>query len=62
MTGSNLQVGHGVAGCTTNEVYLADPLTIRGQRFVLVDTPGFDGSTRTDADVLVDISRFLEKL
>jgi predicted GTPase len=58
VTGSELQVGHGLESCTS-EVHLSNSITLRGQEFLLVDTPGFNDTTRTDADILMEISVFL---
>ena len=32
----------------------------RNQKVVIVDTPGFDDSTRTDYEILEEIARWLE--
>jgi len=60
VTGSTLRVGHGLESCTS-EVHLSNPIRLQGQQFILVDTPGFNDTTRTDADILMEISVFLGK-
>ncbi|KAF9789658.1 P-loop containing nucleoside triphosphate hydrolase protein [Thelephora terrestris] len=55
---SNLQVGASLRSCT-DEVQLADEFTLDGRHVVLVDTPGFDDTTKSDTDVLRMIADFL---
>jgi hypothetical protein len=43
----------------TDEVQLADEFTLDGRRVVLIDTPGFDDTTKSDAEVLRMIADFL---
>jgi len=43
----------------TDEVQLADEFTLGGRRIVLIDTPGFDDTTKSDTDVLKMIADFL---
>lgn len=57
-SGSNLQVGASLESCTY-EVQLAEEFTLDGRRVVLIDTPGFDDTTKSDTDVLRMISSFL---
>ena len=57
---SNLRVGASLESCT-DEVQLADEFTLEGRRVVLIDTPGFDDSTKSDTDVLRMIADFLTK-
>jgi predicted GTPase len=44
--------------CTT-EVQLADEFVLDGRRVVLIDTPGFDDTTKRDTDILKTIATFL---
>ena len=57
ITGQDVRVGHGLESCTTTvhgyEFYLGNMLA------VLIDTPGFDDTYKTDTEVLEDIHRWL---
>ena len=55
---SSLRVGMNLESCT-DEVQLADEFTIDGRRVVLIDTPGFDDTTKSDTDILRMIADFL---
>ena len=44
--------------CTT-EVQLAEKFTLDGRKVLLVDTPGFDDTSKSDAEVLEMIAAFL---
>lgn len=55
---SNLWVGADLGSCTA-EVQLADKFTLDGRQVVLIDTPGFDDTTRSDTDILRNIATFL---
>ena len=55
---SSLRVGMNLGSCT-DEVQLADEFTLDGRRLVLIDTPGFDDTTKSDTDVLKMIADFL---
>ncbi|KAF8896188.1 P-loop containing nucleoside triphosphate hydrolase protein [Infundibulicybe gibba] len=57
-SGSTLRVGMGLESCT-NVVQIAQPFELDGRRVVLIDTPGFDDTTKSDADVLRMIAAFL---
>jgi len=43
----------------TPEVQLADEFTLDRRRVVLIDTPGFDDTTKSDTDILNKIAAFL---
>jgi hypothetical protein len=58
VTNSGFRVGHGLQSCTS-DVKLSKPFAVKGQRVKLIDTPGFDDTNRTDADILRDITVFL---
>jgi len=55
---SHLRVGANLESCT-DEVQLADEFTLDERRVVLIDTPGFDDTTKSDTDVLKMIADFL---
>ncbi|KAF9779336.1 P-loop containing nucleoside triphosphate hydrolase protein [Thelephora terrestris] len=55
---SNLQVGAALESCTP-DVQLANEFTLDGRRVVLIDTPGFDDTTKSDTDILKKIGSFL---
>ncbi|KAF1830685.1 hypothetical protein BDW02DRAFT_591715 [Decorospora gaudefroyi] len=55
-----LAVGHGLDSCT-NSVQVV-PCTLNdGVKIYLVDTPGFDDSTRTDSEILQEVVLWLNK-
>ena len=55
---SNLEVGMDLESCTS-EVQLADEFTLDGRQVILIDTPGFDDTNKSDTDVLKMIAAFL---
>lgn len=57
-SGSNLRIGANLKSCTA-EVQLANEFTLDGQRVLLVDTPGFDDTYKSDTDILKMIAAFL---
>ena len=57
-SGSNLQVGKALNSCTA-EVALADVFTLDERRVILIDTPGFDDTSRSDTDILRMIAAYL---
>ena len=57
-SGSSLRVGRGLRSSTA-EVQLADEFTLDGRPVVLIDTPGFDDTDRSDTDILRLIAAFL---
>ncbi len=58
VSGSNLRVGQNLESCT-DEVDVTLPFDIDGRRVTLVDTPGFDDTTKSDADVLKLVGQYL---
>jgi len=58
VSGSNLRVGRGLQSCTS-VVQAAAPFELGGRRIFLVDTPGFDDTTKSDTDILKEIGAFL---
>jgi len=59
VSGSDLGVGQGLKSCT-GKVQVAGSFNLDGRRIVLIDTPGFDDTVRSDTDVLQMIAAFLE--
>ena len=43
----------------TAEVQLTNEFTLDGRRLMLIDTPGFDDTSRSDTDILKMIAAFL---
>ncbi|KAG2110890.1 P-loop containing nucleoside triphosphate hydrolase protein, partial [Suillus discolor] len=60
-SGSDLRVGMGLESCT-NEVQTSQSFMLDGKRVVLVDTPGFDDTTKSDTDVLKMIAAYLQTI
>ena len=48
----------GLTSCTAG-IQLADEFTIDGRRVILIDTPGFDDTNVSDAEILNMIGAFL---
>ena len=44
---------------STAEVQLSDEFIVDGKRTILIDTPGFDDTSKSDADILKLIAAFL---
>ncbi|KAH9829191.1 P-loop containing nucleoside triphosphate hydrolase protein [Rhodofomes roseus] len=57
--GSSLKVGTGLRSCTA-DIDVASYI-VGDMKLVLIDTPGFDDTTRSQADVLEDIGKFLKR-
>ncbi|KAG1717237.1 hypothetical protein EDB19DRAFT_2048203 [Suillus lakei] len=55
---SNLPVSRGLESCT-REVQTSRPFVVSGRVVTLIDTPGFDDTTRSDTDVLSMIAACL---
>ena len=55
---SSLRVGMGLESCTAG-VGLADKFTLDGRSVILIDTPGFNDTTKSDSDILEMIAAFL---
>ena len=55
---SNLPIAAGVESCTI-EVQFAEEFTLDGRKVVLIDTPGFDDTSKSDTDILKMIAFFL---
>ncbi|OJA17375.1 hypothetical protein AZE42_03889 [Rhizopogon vesiculosus] len=59
-SGSSLPVGRGLESCTS-EVRTSRPFVVSGRVVTLIDTPGFDDTTRSDTDILSMIAAYLSK-
>ncbi|OAX33477.1 hypothetical protein K503DRAFT_700337, partial [Rhizopogon vinicolor AM-OR11-026] len=59
-SGSGLPAGHGLESCI-NEVQTSRPFVVSGRVVTLIDTPGFDDTTRSDTDILSMIAAYLSK-
>jgi len=59
-SGSDLRVGAGLKSCT-DVVQVAKPFELDGRSVTLIDTPGFDDTTKTDAQILTTIADFLSQ-
>jgi len=57
-SGSSLRVGLNLESCTA-EVQLADEFTLDERKVILIDTPGFDDTNKSDTDILKLIAAFL---
>ncbi|KAJ7285184.1 P-loop containing nucleoside triphosphate hydrolase protein [Mycena rebaudengoi] len=57
-SGANLRVGSGLSSCT-NTVQMAPSFQLNGRTVTLIDTPGFDDTSRSDTDILSMIAAFL---
>lgn len=44
----------------TPAVQTSNPFQLFGREVILIDTPGFDDSTRSDMDILRSISSYME--
>jgi predicted GTPase len=59
-SGANFSVGHGLASCTA-QVQMAPSFQLGDRTVNLIDTPGFDDTDKSDAEVLEEIAAYLEK-
>jgi hypothetical protein len=59
-SGSSLPVGRGLESCTS-EVRTSRPFVVSGRIVTLIDTPGFDDTSRSDTDILTMIAAYLSK-
>ncbi|KDQ25931.1 hypothetical protein PLEOSDRAFT_1078291 [Pleurotus ostreatus PC15] len=60
-SGSSLRVGTGLMSCT-DAVQTSKPFVLEGRTVILVDTPGFDDTTKTDTEVLTMIAASLSSM
>ena len=57
-SGSDLRIGMNLESCTA-EVKLADKFILDGRTVTLIDTPGFDDTSKSDTDILKMIAAYL---
>ena len=57
-SGSSLRVGTGLESCT-EEVNPVDSFLLDGVPVTLIDTPGFDDTSKSDTDILKLIAAYL---
>ncbi|KAJ7476013.1 P-loop containing nucleoside triphosphate hydrolase protein [Mycena latifolia] len=60
VSGSNLRVGQTLQSCTST-VQVAPAFQLDGRWVTLIDTPGFDDTSKSDTDILTLIAAFLAK-
>ncbi|EMD33879.1 hypothetical protein CERSUDRAFT_125649 [Gelatoporia subvermispora B] len=58
VSGSNLQVGSGLKSCTSS-IEHSRTFQLFGRNVTLIDTPGFDDTTKSDTDILKMIALYL---
>ena len=58
LSGSNLPVGFGLGACTS-DVQAANPFILDDKVITLIDTPGFDHTHKSEAEILALLSDFL---
>jgi hypothetical protein len=60
VSGSNLTVGNGLKSCTSN-IQFSKPFNVKSisPAIILVDTPGFDDTSKSDVDTLNLIAAYL---
>lgn len=58
VTKSCLKVGDSFESCTS-EIQLSEEIILEGRRILLIHTPGFDDTSKSDTDVLKLIAVFL---
>lgn len=62
VSGSTLSVSDGLKSCTS-EVLESRPFALSDdQSVILIDTPGFDDTTRPDTDIISTISTYLANM
>ena len=57
-SGSDLRVGMNLESCTA-EVQVTDKFFLDGRAVALIDTPGFDDTSKSDTEILKLIALFL---
>ncbi|PFH47959.1 hypothetical protein AMATHDRAFT_150885, partial [Amanita thiersii Skay4041] len=58
-SGSNMRIGRGLQSCT-NIVQVSTPFVLDGRLVTLIDTPGFDDTTKSDTEILRMIALYLQ--
>ena len=61
VSGSLLKIGHELDSCTF-ETQVSEEFELDGKRVVLIDTPGFDDTSREGVDILRSIAKPLGKM
>ena len=56
---SNLRVSDSLMSCT-DKIELSRPFQLDGKEVILVDTPGFDDTAKSDSDVLSLVCDYLQ--
>lgn len=59
-SGSDFAIGKGLESCTS-EVQATKPFKLSGREVTLIDTPGFDDTSRSDTDILAMIGAYLSQ-
>jgi hypothetical protein len=57
-SGSVLQVGHDLRACT-EEIQASQPFDVASRNVILIDTPGFDDTVKSETEILQLIADFL---
>lgn len=52
-----VEVGYGLQSCT-EKVKVTSPISLDNREVYLIDTPGFDDTTKDEADILTSIAQF----
>ena len=52
-----MEVGYGLQSCT-EKVKVTSPIPLDNREVYLIDTPGFDDTTKDEADILTSIAQF----
>ncbi|KAH7924248.1 hypothetical protein BV22DRAFT_520655 [Leucogyrophana mollusca] len=58
-SGSDFAIGKGLESCTS-EIQTSKPFRLNGRIISLIDTPGFDDTSRKDTDILKLIAAYLQ--
>lgn len=56
-----MRVGYGLESCTS-EIEVSSSLVLNGRPITLIDTPGFDDTTRNEAEILGLIADYMAAL
>ncbi|KAG2058604.1 hypothetical protein BDR06DRAFT_929414 [Suillus hirtellus] len=59
-SGSDFPIGRSLESCTS-EVQATKPFKLNGREVTLIDTPGFDDTSRSDTDILAMIGAYLSQ-
>jgi hypothetical protein len=61
LSGADFKIGHGLESCT-DKVEVTPAFDFEGYKIVLIDTPGFDDTNRSEKDILNEISKWLTNM